>query len=193
MKKYARLQKTTCTKCGTENKLITRAKSFKCTNCGSYLDWTPRITCNNCGTENRISTEEIETHKCITYDCQHPIKWSVDPSLYTPNEVPLEKRTQSVLFTVFIFALSTYATVKKEITLLYCSRYNGCSKYYFEGLEILMPLLAAIMAAAYLIVIVIDHYDTRHNEMLYKRSTFWLRNGAIFLYAISLFWGHKIQ
>ena len=180
------MKEINCDNCQAVNQYISASKSYKCSVCESPLDWRSRVICNNCETENRIYQDEKKTAVCRK--CNHKLEWSLDPSTYKPNKIPLKARVAILFLCGLLAVLSIVGLFNGSFVMPYgCSRYGGCaSRYYFEGWEMLVPLLAAVMAVIGFFAVVVDHYDNRHNEYIYKLIINFSCYAAVFLYLICI-------
>ncbi len=182
-----------CDNCGVANSFVSPSKSYKCRSCGSLLDWRARVFCNNCQTENRYVRKHLRQEKCR--NCKHPLEWSVNPQSYVPNYIPLRNRLIYIAISSSILILSVTAAWDGSFKLPHgCTRYGLCrTAYLYENWEMIAPLLSALFGAIGMIVLVVDHYDRSHRELIYRRVSEWAIGMAILLYFASIFFGQRVS
>lgn len=188
----AGLRKVACDNCQEENTFISAFKSYRCQACKEPLDWRLKVLCNNCGHTNRIFSDEKEVAKCKK--CEHDIKWSIDPSTFQPNIIPLKTRVVLFALTGFLVIANIYGLLLgKYVVPIGCTRHGKCHvNFIFEGWDTLIPLLSSLLGIISFSLTIIDHYDRRQNEYLYKTiisATAW---SALILYFITPFFGARL-
>jgi hypothetical protein len=84
---------------------------------------------------------------------------------YTPNHISTKERTQCILFSVGLLIYGTIGVVRDDLYIP-GKRSRGM---HFHGIPCWIMYFAFLFAAANLISVVVDHYDSRNNETNYKK------------------------
>lgn len=114
------------------------------------------------------------------------------PGSYIPNEIPLKSRITSGIFASILIAISGYAIYRQHIVIPYAVKRRRNALFEFTGAETIIPILAMTFATIALLAIVLDHYDKRFNERTYQLITNIGMGIGLFLYMISMFFGHRV-
>lgn len=178
---------THCEKCGTENAFISNIKSLRCKTCRHPLDWRLKVKCPNCGVTNHLNRGETAKANCSR--CYNTIR--ADKMGYIPNQVPVQERVLSILLACTFIAASLYALIYQHLVLPYGGKYRG-HFWRFDGYEMTLPVAALILAVIGLLSIVVDHYDKRENEHVYKVVRRCSLGMALLIYFVSIFFGHPL-
>lgn len=178
---------THCENCGTENTFITNIKSLRCTTCMQPLDWRLKIRCPDCGVTNHLNRIEITDARCSR--CYSPIR--ANERGYIPNQIPLKERVLAILVACACIIATLYALFCQHLVLPYGSKYRG-HLWAFDGYAVILPSVALILAMIGLLSSVIDHYDQRDNEHVYKVVRRGSLGLALFIYLASIFFGHPL-
>jgi hypothetical protein len=87
---------------------------------------------------------------------------------YTPNHVPRSQRVLDGLYAVAILALGALGLFRGEL-LLPGRRTSGPNGVALQGLPAWLMYAAMACAVCVLLSSVVDHYDRRNNEGIYRR------------------------
>jgi hypothetical protein len=87
---------------------------------------------------------------------------------HTPNQIPRVERLLNLLYALVILALGTLGLFKGEL-LLPGKRTSGPNGAALQGLPAWLMYGAMACAIGVLLLSVVDHYDRRNNEALYRR------------------------
>lgn len=87
------------------------------------------------------------------------------PAPYQPNRVPLHDRIVRAVVAAVIFSYGLYGIVVGDLVLP--SKMGH--RIHLHGLPALLAFAAMAFAAANLVSMIFDHYDTRNNEERYRR------------------------
>lgn len=100
---------------------------------------------------------------------------------YRPNRIALRARIAHSLLATFLIGYALLGVSQNELVVP--SRRGGA---YVHGWTVIFLGIAMLSAAAVLLAVVVDHYDTRDNETSYRRiaRTFQLIAWAFFVIAI---------
>jgi hypothetical protein len=133
--------------------------------------------CPNCTTGRESSTTAC-------HHCGEQFAPAVEPSAHVPNKVPMEVLIRGFLLApaltwiAIIFLLDGKATLSLSRNATHAIEVTG-------PWSSLLGAFALLMAAAAFGAIVVDHFDKRPNEHLYKRivNSFFLGFAACFVLA----------
>lgn len=100
---------------------------------------------------------------------------------YTPNEVPVKERIANAVIALLMVAYGTYGIWNQE---LYVPIFRGEVTLYGDSLW--FAFIAASVGSLYFVLRVIDHYDKRNNEHLYRRFQIILRGVAVLIFIIAI-------
>lgn len=92
--------------------------------------------------------------------------------LYKPNNIGIEIRTMNIFIALILIIYASYSVVKNNF---YIPTKRGLLLFHDESAW--LTLIVFFIAAINLLSVVIDHYDKRDNEELYRKFrkiTFWL-------------------
>lgn len=90
------------------------------------------------------------------------------PESYTPNQVPLKTRIFRTLGSLGLIAYGVLGVVIDDIVIP-----GKRSSMHLHGLPAWLMALAMVCAAITLISLVIDHYDRKNNEPIYRQIENW--------------------
>ncbi|HQY48273.1 MAG TPA: CPCC family cysteine-rich protein [Usitatibacteraceae bacterium] len=99
---------------------------------------------------------------------EYRVYGSLDRSAYTPNEVPVRKRVVNGLIALAILAYAGFSVWFGTMVVPGNARYGGGALVLEDGAEIWLMSAAALSAAMYGVLSIVDHYDRRRNEHHYQ-------------------------
>ncbi|WP_158229057.1 hypothetical protein [Chitinimonas sp. BJB300] len=124
--------------------------------------------------------------------CKYPLNWSLPRGIYIPNYIPISHRIASLLVAVFLIALCTYAVLHKSITIPYLTKTKVLIAH-FAGASLLLPMFALLCGLVAALSVIIDHYDKRKNESIYKMVYFWSFLLGWGSYFIAIYFAEKVS
>lgn len=83
---------------------------------------------------------------------------------YTPNHIPAEQRMRNIAFSVALFAYGSYGVWVNDLYIP-GKRSRGI---HLHDVPAWIMYGAIICACLVMLSVVVDHYDTRNNEINYK-------------------------
>ncbi|GHB76547.1 hypothetical protein GCM10008107_27580 [Psychrosphaera saromensis] len=101
---------------------------------------------------------------------------------YIPNYIPTKKRIEKLILIIVLLAYGGYGLFKGELYLAY--RQGEVTLY---GNAIYIAFSALIVGIAYLALGIIDHYDKRNNEHVYRRFEAILKGFAVLILLTAIF------
>ncbi|SEL62395.1 hypothetical protein SAMN05216262_11566 [Colwellia chukchiensis] len=87
---------------------------------------------------------------------------------FTPNHIPKSTRIFNVLWGLGLIVLAAYAWFVGPITIPGKGNSSGLT---YEGNALIIFSIAAVIGAINLFLTIVDHYDKRDNEYLYKNAS----------------------
>ncbi len=97
-----------------------------------------------------------------------PRTMSLSDKDYTPNQIPLQTRILRTLGSVALLAYGILGVVIDDLVIP-----GKRSSMHLHGLSAWLMALAIACAAVTLFAVVVDHYDRRNNESVYRRLERW--------------------
>lgn len=98
---------------------------------------------------------------------------------YRPNEIPRWERIARIIGAVALIAWGTFGVARND--LLWLGTFD--SNIHLRGASAWLMFGAMNCAAANLLVVVIDHYDRRNNEHVYR-----ILKKRVYVLGWSFFW-----
>ncbi len=116
---------------------------------------------------------------------------AIEGQLHVPNHIPRQERIANVLLSLSLLAYALFGLAHDDL-FIPSKRSSGL---HLHGAPMWVMAGAMVSAVASLLSVVIDHYDTRPNERLYRRFALGTQalGWALFLGAFALdAWVYKI-
>ncbi|WP_299263143.1 hypothetical protein [uncultured Psychrosphaera sp.] len=109
-------------------------------------------------------------------------KKTVKDKDYIPNYIPTKKRIERLILIIVLLAYGGYGLFKGELYLAY-----GRGDVTLYGNAIYIAFSALVVAVAYLALGIVDHYDKRNNEHVYRRFEAILKGLAVLILLTAIF------
>jgi len=142
--------------------------------------------CNSCHAPNTTGPSRIKHGNC--YSCRKKVHHPI-----IQDEAPRWRLTL-LLGTVALTFISIAAQSihNQHIVFPYSKNRSGVAWYEFNGLEIIIPVLAITLLSVGLLAVAIAHYSKRPYSKTFKRTIIFSLCAGWLLYLISIFFGNKI-
>jgi len=83
---------------------------------------------------------------------------------YIPNQVSIGKRVINIIISLSVLSYAIYGLIYDKLVIP-----SNTGSFELYGFSIYIMLVAAILLAVYLLSFVLDHYDRRNNEIIYRK------------------------
>lgn len=90
---------------------------------------------------------------------------------YTPNHIPKQIRIFNIVWILILIGLAVYGAFYGSI---YWPGKSGNQGILFEGASLIFFIIALVVSAVNTIITLVDHYDKRNNEGIYKKASYYL-------------------
>lgn len=100
-----------------------------------------------------------------------------------PNRIPLGERVINTILALFILGYGAYGVIVDDLFL----PGRRTAGMHLHGMPAVTMFMAMCCAAAMLLAVVVDHYDTRANEIAYRRFAAVCKYAAAAFFAASWF------
>lgn len=109
---------------------------------------------------------------------------------YTANHIPLSDRAKNLLSSVFLLIYGAYGVWKDDLFVI--GRKGG--GIHLHHVQAWMMYGAFVCASVVMLSVVVDHYDKRDNETIYKKfaNTFRFAGWGFFILSIVLWMSQSI-
>ncbi|WP_289032009.1 hypothetical protein [uncultured Paraglaciecola sp.] len=108
-------------------------------------------------------------------------KKTVEDKDYFPNHVPLKNRVTSLIFIFLLLGYGAHGLYKGELFLAYRS-----SEVTLFGNALVIALISFLMGCAYFTLTILDHYDKRNNEHIYRRLEAIFKGFSALIFVVAL-------
>ncbi|BBO27706.1 hypothetical protein AltI4_20940 [Alteromonas sp. I4] len=85
---------------------------------------------------------------------------------YSPNKIPKPTRIFNIIWAAFLLGLCCYAFIKGSFVY---PGVRGSEPVELSGASLILFGIGLISGALNAVLVVVDHYDKRDNEFLYKQ------------------------
>ncbi len=100
---------------------------------------------------------------------------------YVPNQVPRKQRIVKLLLITFLLSYGSVGLYKGELYLQY-----GRGDVTLFGNAVILAFASFIVGSLYLALGILDHYDTRNNEHVYRRLEAIVKGVALLVLVVAL-------
>ena len=100
---------------------------------------------------------------------------------YTPNHVPLESRIYRSICILFLLFYGAYGLFTGELYLVY-----GRGEITLFANAVYVAFISFVVGSLYFALGIIDHYDKRNNEHVYRRLEAILKGLAFLIFITAL-------
>lgn len=135
---------------------------------------------------------EQESYDDCSHICGHCYdrRYSVK---YTPNIISMGTRIAYFAFSLSVIIYSIWGFDNGKIYLAFGGQRSGGAAYVLGGTGLVLAVIALVSFALSALLTVVDHYDKRNNEEMYKKTKFLLSVSGWYLYLFSIIvYGQKI-
>lgn len=108
-------------------------------------------------------------------------KKTVDDKDYLPNDVPLKSRVTNLVLIFLLLSYGAFGLYKGEMFFAYRS-----SEVTLYGNALIIALVSFLLGCAYLTLAIIDHYDKRNNEHIYRRLEAIFKGFSALIFVVAL-------
>lgn len=123
--------------------------------------------------------------------CGHPVSWSIDSSKYKPNKHSVRVLLSTAAVSVVMVSHLVSCLVQGKVTLLYGR--HGDAIYEFTGVGMLLAITCLFSSAIGYGSFVIDHFDNRNNEFVYRKLQGFCSVLMFLTYILAFQFGVKIS
>jgi hypothetical protein len=109
-------------------------------------------------------------------------KKKVDDKDYIPNHVSIKRRIVKLILIFVLITYGGYGLLKGELYLAY-----GRGDVTLYGNATYIAFVSFLVGSAYLALGIIDHYDKRNNEHVYRRLEAILKGFSVLILLTALF------
>ena len=111
--------------------------------------------------------------------------YRVDPNMdrYIPNHIPASERWIYFGMSVFIICWGAYGLWSDDLIVPISKRGDAI---HFYGTSAVIMFCAMVAAALNLLIIIVDHFDIRNNELTYRRIAFGTQAVGTLLFVVAI-------
>ena len=108
-------------------------------------------------------------------------KKTIDDKDYVPNYVPLKNRVTNLVLICLLLGYGLFGFYRGELFVAYRR-----SEVILYGNALLIALVSFLLGCAYLALAIIDHYDKRNNEHVYRRLESIFKGFSVLIFIMAL-------